>query len=106
MLADRSLTTPEVPQAEGRKERPLSSLGRAQGQVAARYRKAAMMAPLVAIGELAEAERMLLGEALKALRQERAKTWNLACDAADAQGKKRSSLRPYAIGSRAVCERG
>ena len=57
------------------------------------------MAPIMLIAELTDAERMLLGEALTALRRERANAWNRACDAADAQGKRRPSLKPYAINS-------
>ncbi len=56
-----------------------------------------MIASSMSVTELTEADRMLLGEALKALRRERAEAWNLACDAAEAQGKKRPSLKPYAI---------
>ncbi len=58
-----------------------------------------MMASLMPIAELTEAKRMLLGEALKALRREQAEAWNLACDAAEAHDKKRPSLRPYTIAS-------
>ena len=46
---------------------------------------------------LSEDERKLLGEALCALRAERGKAWNTACDAAEAAGKRRPSLRPYGI---------
>jgi len=47
---------------------------------------------------LSDEERALLGEALRALRLERDKAWNAACDAAQAAGKKRRpSLRPYGI---------
>ena len=42
-------------------------------------------------------ERALLGDALRALRLERARAWNAACDAAEATGKRRPSLRPYGI---------
>ncbi len=58
-----------------------------------------MMASLMPIAELTEAEWMLLGEALRALRRERAEAWNLACDAAEALGNKRPSLKPYGIAS-------
>jgi hypothetical protein len=46
---------------------------------------------------LSDEERALLGDALRALRRERGKAWNAACDAADAAGKRRPSLRPYGI---------
>ncbi len=46
---------------------------------------------------LTEAERALLGDALRALRDQRGKEWNAACDAAEAAGKRRPSLRPYGI---------
>lgn len=42
-------------------------------------------------------ERTLLGEALGALRRERGAAWNAACDAAEARGKQRPSLRAYGI---------
>lgn len=46
---------------------------------------------------LSDEERALLGEALRALRRERGKAWNAACDAAEAAGKRRPPLRPYGI---------
>ena len=46
---------------------------------------------------LTDDERRLLGEALRALRAERGRAWNAACDAAEAAGKRRPSLRPYGI---------
>lgn len=46
---------------------------------------------------LSEEERALLGEALSALRRERGKAWNASCDRAEAQGKRRPSLRGYGI---------
>ena len=46
---------------------------------------------------LSEDERALLGEALRVLRRERGQAWNAACDAADAEGKRRPSLRAYGI---------
>jgi len=46
---------------------------------------------------LSDDERALLGEALRALRTERGKAWNAACDAAEAAGKRRPPLRPYGI---------
>lgn len=47
---------------------------------------------------LSEEERVLLGEALSALRRERGAAWNAACDRAEALGKRRPSLRQYGIG--------
>ncbi len=49
------------------------------------------------VESLSDDERTLLGEALRALRRERGKAWNAACDAAEAAGKRRPSLRPYGI---------
>lgn len=49
------------------------------------------------IGGLSEEERTLLDEALRALRRDRGQAWNAACDAADAHGKRRPSLRGYGI---------
>lgn len=46
---------------------------------------------------LSEAERALLGEAFSALRRERGRAWNAACDRADEQGKRRPSARPAGI---------
>ena len=46
---------------------------------------------------LSDEERALLGDALRALRLQRGKEWNAACDAAEAAGKRRPSLRPYGI---------
>ena len=46
---------------------------------------------------LSDAERALLGEALRALRAERRIAWNAACNAAEAARKRRPSLRPYGI---------
>ena len=46
---------------------------------------------------LSDEERALLGDALRALRLQRGKAWNAACDAAEAAGKRRPSLRPYGI---------
>ncbi len=46
---------------------------------------------------LSDEERALLGQALSALRRERGKAWNAACDLAEAQGKRRPSLKPYGI---------
>ena len=41
--------------------------------------------------------RVLWGQALSALRRERGKAWNAACDQAEVQGKQRPSLKPYGI---------
>ena len=46
---------------------------------------------------LSDDERLLLGEALRALRRERGAAWNAACDAAEAKAKRRPSLRAYGI---------
>ena len=46
---------------------------------------------------LNDEERKLLIEALRALRTERGKAWNEACDAAEAAGKRLPSLRVYGI---------
>ncbi len=46
---------------------------------------------------LSDEERALLGQALSALRRERGQAWNAACDRAEAQGKRRPSLKPYGI---------
>ena len=49
------------------------------------------------ITELNDEERKLLIEALTALRRERGKAWNLACDAADVEGKRQPSIRQFGI---------
>lgn len=49
------------------------------------------------IGGLSDEERTLLGEALRALRRERGKAWNAACDAAEGQAKRSPSIRAYGI---------
>ena len=49
------------------------------------------------IADLSDDERKLLIEGLTALRRERGQAWNLACDAADANGKRRPSLRQFGI---------
>jgi hypothetical protein len=49
------------------------------------------------IDNLNDDERKLLIEALTALRRERGQAWNMACDAADAQGKRHPSLRHFGI---------
>jgi hypothetical protein len=46
---------------------------------------------------LSDAERTMLIDGLRALRKERGKAWNDACDAADAAGRHRPSLRPFGI---------
>ena len=46
---------------------------------------------------LSEEERTLLGQAFSALRLERGKAWNAACDRAMAQGKRRPALKSYGI---------
>ena len=49
------------------------------------------------IAGLSDNERKLLIEGLTALRRERGQTWNLACDAAVANGKRQPSLRRFGI---------
>ncbi len=49
------------------------------------------------IGGLSDEEIALLAEAFSALRKDRGQAWNAACDIAEAQGKRRPSLRPYGI---------
>ena len=51
----------------------------------------------VRVSGLSDDERALLGEALRALRRERGAAWNVACDAAEARGKRSPSLRAYGI---------
>jgi len=46
---------------------------------------------------MSDAEKAPLAEAFRALRRERGRAWNAACDAAEAQGKRRPPLRPYGI---------
>lgn len=46
---------------------------------------------------MSDEEIALLAEAFRALRRDRGLAWNAACDVADAQGKRRPSLRPYGI---------
>jgi hypothetical protein len=49
------------------------------------------------IDGLSDAEKALLGEALQALRRERGRARNAACDAAEAQGRRSPSLRAFGI---------
>jgi hypothetical protein len=49
------------------------------------------------IDGLNDEERDLLVQGLRALRLERGKAWNAACDAAAAVGKRRPSLQPFGI---------
>lgn len=49
------------------------------------------------ISDLSEEEIALLAEAFRALRRDRGQAWNAACDVAEAQGKRRPSLRAYDI---------
>ena len=46
---------------------------------------------------LEESDRALLVEALTVLRRDRAKAWNTACDAAEASGKRRPSVKRFDI---------
>jgi hypothetical protein len=47
--------------------------------------------------DLTDAEIELLAEAFTALRRERGRAWNAACDVAETAGKRRSALKPYGI---------
>lgn len=49
------------------------------------------------IGGLSDDERKLLIDGLTALRRERGRAWNEACDASDAEGKHQPSLRQFGI---------
>lgn len=46
---------------------------------------------------LSDAERTMLIDGLRALRKERGKAWNDACDAADATRRRRPALRQFGI---------
>ncbi|NYS34784.1 hypothetical protein HZZ02_13895, partial [Streptococcus danieliae] len=46
---------------------------------------------------LSDAERTMLIDGLRALRKERGKAWNEACDAAEATGQRQPPLRPFEI---------
>ena len=46
---------------------------------------------------LSDDERLLLGEALRALRRERGAAWNAACDAAEAEARRPPLLCAYGI---------
>ncbi len=50
-----------------------------------------------AIDGLSDAERAMLIDGLRALRKERGKAWNDACDAADVAGSRRPALRQFGI---------
>jgi hypothetical protein len=49
------------------------------------------------IGDLNDEEIALLADAFRALRRDRGQAWNAACDIAEAQGKRRPSLRAYGV---------
>lgn len=51
----------------------------------------------VPVEGLSDAERVILVDGLRALRKERAAAWNLACDAADATGRRRPPVRQFGI---------
>ena len=51
------------------------------------------------ISGLSAAELAMIGDALRALRTERGKAWNAACDVAETQGKRPPSPRSYGIGA-------
>ena len=46
---------------------------------------------------LSDEERQLLLKGLRALRRDRGLAWNIACDIADQQGRRRPSIRSYGI---------
>lgn len=50
----------------------------------------------VPVEGLSDAERVMLIDGVRALRKERAAARNLACDAADATGSRRPSVRQFA----------
>jgi hypothetical protein len=54
-------------------------------------------APPIDTSDMTDAELELLAEAFTALRLERGRAWNAACDAAEAAGKRRPGLEPYGI---------
>ena len=49
------------------------------------------------VENLSDEERELLIDALTALRTERGKAWNAACDKAEVEGKRQPSLRSFGI---------
>ena len=49
------------------------------------------------IADLSDDERKWLIDGLTALRRQRGQAWNLACDAADANGKRQPSLHQFGI---------
>ena len=49
------------------------------------------------IDGLSDAERTMLIDGLRALRKERGKSWNDACDASDAAGRRRPALRQFGV---------
>jgi len=49
------------------------------------------------ISGLSTDELAILGDALRALRRERGKAWNAACDIAEAQGKRPPPPQSYGI---------
>ena len=46
---------------------------------------------------LSDAERRLVIEGLRALRRERGRAWNIACDIAEQTGRRRPAFAPYGI---------
>ncbi len=54
-------------------------------------------APPIDTAALSDAELELLAEAFTALRLERGRSWNAACDVAETAGKRRPALKPYGI---------
>ena len=57
----------------------------------------ATMTNVELIDGLSTEERQLLIAALRALRSERSKAWNAACDVAEAAGNRKPSLKSYGI---------
>ncbi len=54
-------------------------------------------APPIDTADLTDDEMELLAEAFTALRRERGRAWNAACDVAKAAGKRQPALKPYDI---------
>lgn len=59
--------------------------------------KAAPLGKLQPVSGLNDGERVLLGEALRALRRQRGAAWNAACDAAEGQGRRSPAPRTFGI---------
>ena len=70
---------------------------RAGGGVMPPVRRTATLDKPQPVSGLNDAERALLGEALRALRRQRGAAWNAACDAAEGQGRRSPSPRAFGI---------